>query len=67
MAKKYLGFRPLTSNVHFYTAALDKTPVLIFCGNELIGAGTIDKVTEHTVEIKGERYIRANCTFVYAD
>jgi hypothetical protein len=63
---KYKGFRQLTAPVHFYTAVLDQTTILAFQDGELIGTGRIDEITEETVKIRDERFMRANCTFVYA-
>lgn len=61
----------LTSNIHFYTAASDRTPVLVFQDVELIGSGVIDEIinvkdgeiTEDIIVIGGERYVRGSCTF----
>lgn len=63
---KYKGFRQLTAPLHFYTAVLDEAVVLAFQDNELIGSGRIDEITDETVIIRDEQFIRANCTFVYA-
>lgn len=59
-------FKPLTSPIHFYTAMLDKTPILAFQDGELIGSGRIDEITDEIVKIRDERFMRENCTFVYA-
>jgi hypothetical protein len=59
-------FTRLTSNVQLYTAALDQTPILVFQGAELIGSGTIAEITEDTVKVRDEYYMREACTFVYA-
>ncbi|WP_169083256.1 hypothetical protein [Paenibacillus sp. PL91] len=64
--KKYAGFRQLTASVHFHTAALDEAIVLAFQDNELIGDGRIEEITEDTVKISDEHFMRKNCTFVYA-
>lgn len=64
---KYKGFRQLTAPLHFHTAALDGTVILAFQDNELIGSGRIDEITDETVKIRDEFYMRANCTFVYAN
>jgi len=73
--KTYAGFRPITSNIALYTAMIDRAAVLVFQDGELIGSGRIDKITERVtfdditediVEIRGERFIRGACTFVYA-
>lgn len=47
-------------------AQMDRTPIVIFIGAELVGSGVIDDITEMSVKIKGERYIREVCTFKYA-
>ncbi|MEK3836465.1 hypothetical protein [Paenibacillus sp. FSL R7-0128] len=58
--------KPLTSNVHFYTAQLEQEPVVIFIADELVGSGLIEDVTEAAVKVRGEYYMRAACTFKYA-
>lgn len=63
---KYKGFRQLTALVHFYTAVLDESVVLAFQDNELIGNGRIEEITEQTIKIRDELFMRANCTLVYA-
>ena len=63
---KYKGFRKLTASIHFYTAALDHSTILAFQDGELIGTGCIEEITDETVKIRDEQFMRANCTFVYA-
>lgn len=58
--------KPLLKDVHFYTAQIDRTPVVVFLENELIGSGVIEDITEHSVKIKGEHYFREICIFKYA-
>lgn len=58
--------KPLTSNVHLYTARMERQPIVVFIGNELAGSGFIEDITESTVKVRGEYYLRANCTFKYA-
>lgn len=76
MTKTYAGFRQLTSALHFYTAAVEQTPVLVFHkhNGELIGSGRIESVqkdvrhgdtTDDIIVIKGEYYLRSNCVFAY--
>ncbi len=31
--------RPLTSDIQLYTARMDRTPIVIFIGAELVGSG----------------------------
>ncbi|TCM89618.1 hypothetical protein EV294_11283 [Paenibacillus sp. BK033] len=67
--KTYLGFRKLTSHLHFHTAMIENTVVLAFQDAELIGSGRIEALKEDEediVVIGGENYIKRNCTFVYA-
>lgn len=64
--EKYKGFRRLSANVHLYTARVERKPVLVFIGDELIGSGVIAEITENDVKIKDEYYVREACTFVYA-
>ncbi|WP_036746553.1 hypothetical protein [Paenibacillus sp. UNC451MF] len=63
--KHYKGFRVLTSPIHLHTAAANKTPVLVFQEEELIGSGVIEEVTELSVKINKDRYMREVCKFVY--
>ena len=58
--------KPLTSNVHFYTAQLERAPIVIFVDNELTGAGVIEEITQDSVKVRGEYYFRDACTFKYA-
>jgi hypothetical protein len=58
--------RPLTSDLHLYTAQMDRTQVVVFIADELVGSGKIAEITENSVKIGDERYLRAVCTFKYA-
>jgi len=60
------GFMPLTSAIHLHTAALEERSILVFAGGELVGSGKIEAITENSVQIRGERYLRAGNTFAYA-
>lgn len=53
----------LNTNLHLYTAAIEKAKIVVFLGYEMIGSGRIERVTEETVQIKGERYPKENCMF----
>ena len=50
---------PLTSDIQLYTAQMDRTPIVIFIGGELVGSGVIEEITEMSV-------MRRVCTFKYA-
>ncbi|MFF2886659.1 hypothetical protein [Paenibacillus sp. NPDC057967] len=63
---KIFGFRELSSPIHLHTAALDNDIILAFQNGELIGSGHIEEITDTTVKIGGEIFLRDNCTFVYA-
>lgn len=58
--------RPLTSDIQLYTAQMNRTPIVVFIGAELVGSGVIEDITEMSVAVKGERYMRGVCTFKYA-
>ncbi|WP_449600314.1 hypothetical protein [Paenibacillus sp. Marseille-Q9583] len=58
--------KPLTSNVQFYTAQLERLPIVVFIAEELVGSGLIEDITDSSVQVRGERYLRATCTFKYA-
>ncbi|SMF91253.1 hypothetical protein SAMN05661091_5391 [Paenibacillus uliginis N3/975] len=58
--------KPLTSDIHFYTAKMNQTAIVVFIADELIGSGRIEDITENCVVVGGERYPRESCTFEYA-
>ncbi|WP_379161321.1 hypothetical protein [Paenibacillus sp. sgz5001063] len=58
--------KPLTANVHLYTAQMERLPIVVFIGDELAGSGVIEDITEVSVKVRGEYYMRAACTFKYA-
>ncbi|SDW22827.1 hypothetical protein [Paenibacillus sp. PDC88] len=58
--------RPLTSDIHFYTAKMERAPIVVFIERELVGSGVIEDITETSVKISGERFMRGVCTFKYA-
>jgi len=64
---EHADFMPLTSAIHLHTAALEERPILIFAGGELVGSGMIEKITDFSVQVKGERYLRDGNTFAYAN
>ena len=45
---------------------IDRTPIAVFIGNELVGSGQIAEITQDSVKIGDERYLREVCTFKYA-
>ncbi|MEK5165999.1 hypothetical protein NYE69_27135 [Paenibacillus sp. FSL R5-0527] len=58
--------RTLSSDIHFYTAQLERTPVVVFVAGELVGSGRIEEITQESVKIGNDRYLRAVCEFKYA-
>ncbi|OZQ84711.1 hypothetical protein CA598_23240 [Paenibacillus sp. VTT E-133291] len=58
--------KPLTSNVHLYTAQLERSPIVVFIAEELVGSGVIEDITLASVKVRGEYYLREICTFKYA-
>ncbi|MNC20260.1 hypothetical protein D3C75_682050 [compost metagenome] len=54
------------SNVQLYTAQLERQLIVVFTGNELAGSGVIEEITEASVKVRGDYYMRATCTFKYA-
>lgn len=66
MRSKSRFMRPLTSDVHLYTAKMEQTPIVIFIGPELVGSGVIEDITEASIAIRGEHYFREVCIFKYA-
>lgn len=58
--------KPLTSDIHFFTAQMDRSPIVVFASCELIGSGKIAEITKNSVKVGDERYLRAVCTFKYA-
>ena len=68
MSKKYdklHGFQALTSLIHFHTAKLYGTTILVFQDGELIGNGRIREITETTITIGEYSYIIEKCSFTY--
>ncbi|WP_282942054.1 hypothetical protein [Paenibacillus sp. RC67] len=65
--KRYKGFRELTTAIHLHTAATNRTPIIVFRGDELIGSGVIDEITDLFVKIKNAKYVRQTCRFVYVN
>lgn len=59
--------KPLTADIHFYTAMLDQTPIVVFIADELIGSGKIVEITEKSIKVGKQRYLRESCTFKYAE
>ncbi|MNW50712.1 hypothetical protein D3C74_281720 [compost metagenome] len=55
--------RQLTSDIHLYTAQMERTPVVVFVAGELVGSGKISEITENSVRVVDERYLRAVCEF----
>ncbi|WP_211746405.1 hypothetical protein [Paenibacillus sp. Marseille-Q4541] len=58
--------QPLTNDIQLHSAKMNKTPIVIFFGPELVGSGVIEDITETHITIKGEHYIRGACMFRYA-
>ncbi|MEC0328697.1 hypothetical protein P4H42_03550 [Paenibacillus macerans] len=58
--------KSLTTDIHLYTAQMERTPAVVFVAGELVGCGKIAEITENSVIIGDERYLRAVCTFKYA-
>lgn len=56
----------LSSDIHLFTAQMDKTPIVIFIDQELVGSGVIEGITETSVKVKDEYYMRGVCEFRYA-
>lgn len=56
--------KPLTSDIHLYTAQMDRSPIVVFAAGELVGSGRIAEVTENSVrsEMSGifARYVHLN-------
>jgi len=59
--------KPLTADLHFYTAMLDRTSIAVFIADELIGCGRIYEITENSVKVGEARYLRETCTFKYVE
>jgi hypothetical protein len=55
--------KPITSDIGLRTVMLQELPVIVYIGLERIGSGIIEEITETSVKIGGERYMRANCSF----
>lgn len=59
----------LSSNVHLYTAAMERRPIAVFMEDECVGTGYIEEINETTVRVKGadgsNYFLRSNC-IIYA-
>ncbi|MEK5641951.1 MULTISPECIES: hypothetical protein [Paenibacillus] len=58
--------KPLTSPIHFHTAMIEQIPVAVFMDQEMIGSGKIVEITDLSVKIGDEFFVRDACTFEYA-
>ena len=58
--------KTLTSPIHFHTAMLDETSICVYNGQELVGCGKIEKITELSIKIANEYHVISACTFKYA-
>ncbi|NWL87466.1 hypothetical protein DMN77_07595 [Paenibacillus sp. 79R4] len=58
--------RPLSSDIHLYTAKMEQSTIVVFIVDELVGSGKIEDITENSVRIGGEMLLRGLCTFKYA-
>lgn len=59
--------KPLTADIHFYTAMLDETPVVVFIEDELIGCGKIEEIRENSIKVGDEWFMRGVCIIKYAN
>ncbi|MDR9852866.1 hypothetical protein RJP21_04515 [Paenibacillus sp. VCA1] len=59
-------YEALEFPIHFYTAMIERIPVVVFMGQEMIGNGNIVEITDFAVKIGGEFYVRKACTLKYA-
>ncbi len=55
--------KPLTADVQLYTAKMDAKPIVIFIDQELVGRGVIERITEDSIKVKGEYFMRGVCEF----
>jgi cation transport ATPase len=55
--------KPLTNSIALHTAAANRQSIAVFIRKERIGSGLIEEITEDTVKIGSERFMRANCSF----
>lgn len=58
--------KTINSEIRLHTAMIDRTPIAVFIGNELVGSGQIAGIAQDSVKIGDERYLREVCTFKYA-
>ncbi|GAE08144.1 hypothetical protein [Paenibacillus sp. JCM 10914] len=57
--------KPLTTDIHLHTAMLNRTPIVVFIADKLIGSGKIEGITVNSVKVAETRYLRDTCTFKY--
>ncbi|MMZ70951.1 hypothetical protein D1872_341500 [compost metagenome] len=55
--------RPLRSDIHFYTAQMERSLIVVFAAGELVGSGRIEDITNESIKIRGDYYLRKTCIF----
>jgi hypothetical protein len=55
--------KPLTNNLELHTAAADRKEIAVFIRKERIGKGVIAEITEASVKIGDDWFMRENCSF----
>ena len=63
--KNRQSMKTLTSDDQLYTAKMDAKPIVIFIDQELVGRGVIERITEDSIKVKGEYFMRGVCEFKY--
>jgi hypothetical protein len=55
--------RKLDSTLRLHTAAMEKREIYVYMGEEEVGRGLVDVITDTVVNVDGHKYIRTNCKF----
>lgn len=59
---------PLITTRQLYEAAANRTPIYVYCDDEVYGPAPIDELTDFHVKLRGiedgmDRFVRASCSF----
>lgn len=57
------SMKTLTADDQLYTGKMDAKPIFIYLNKELYGRGVIERITEDSIKVKGEYFMRGVCEF----
>ena len=59
------SMKTLTADDQLYTAKMEAKPIFIYFNKKLYGRGVIERITEDSIKVKGEYYMRGVCEFKF--